>query len=428
MSLNPSSRLPYGASPPDSWNVIPLKYLVRLSNGFVFKSETWTETGTPILRIENLNGSDNFNYSQADPGERYHVTQGDLLFSWSGNPGTSFGPFRWNKSGRHFLNQHIFKVSVHGCDADWLYWALKAATHWIERELTSGMIGMVHVTKDELGMTPIPIPPLEEQRRIAAFLDAELNHTNSLARRRSRQIQLLDLRLSSWLTEIQHKLIDEFGRVRLRHLIQSIEQGWSPQCEDRPTADGEWGVVKAGCVNSGTFDRSQHKALPSHITPRLDYRLRSGDILVSRASGSPDLIGSTAVVEDESTNLLLCDKIYRLKIDNNRTAPWFIAFMLRSHPVREHIKNGISGADGMANNLPTSAVKDCIIPNAPLSKQREAVKEIVAAQAATKSARSALVRADQFLRQRHQALITAAVTGQFDVSTGGRGVAEGVSS
>lgn len=419
--------LPYGASPPSSWTVVPLKYLATLTNGYVFNSATWAESGTPIIRIENLNGSENFNHSKETLPERYKVRSGHLLYSWSGNPGTSFGPYRWHSSGTYYLNQHIFNVSVSGCDTNWLYWALKAATHWIERELTSGMIGMVHVTKEELARVPIPIPDLAEQRRIADFLDAETNRIDKLTAMRFTQSRILADRSTSRLSTTYEELCRNYGTVRLRHLLMRIEQGWSPQCEDRLVSGDEWGVVKAGCVNSGAFDPGQHKALPADTEPRTEYALKEGDLLMSRASGSTELIGSVGIVPSLKHNLLLCDKLYRLTLDRNLGQPCFLAHMLRSHAVREHIKMSISGGEGMANNLPTSVVKDCVLPKAPLAAQEAATNALNADAAKVQRARSALQRSIDLLSERRQALITAAVTGQFDVSTAsGRNVTGGV--
>lgn len=34
----------------------------------------------------------------------------------------------------------------------------------------------------------------------------------------------------------------------------TLEQGWSPQCDNQPADDNCWGVMKVGCVNGDTFD------------------------------------------------------------------------------------------------------------------------------------------------------------------------------
>jgi len=95
---------------PSHWESRPLKFFTQFVNGMAFKPADWRTEGVPIIRIENLNESSNFNYYDGDVPERYFVQKGDLLFGWSGNKGTSFGPFLWWREGRHYLNQHIFKL------------------------------------------------------------------------------------------------------------------------------------------------------------------------------------------------------------------------------------------------------------------------------------------------------------------------------
>jgi type I restriction enzyme S subunit len=66
----------------------PLKYLAEFINGEAFKPSEWSGEGTPIIRIQNLNGGDDFNFYHGDVNPRYHVRKGDLLFGWSRNRGS----------------------------------------------------------------------------------------------------------------------------------------------------------------------------------------------------------------------------------------------------------------------------------------------------------------------------------------------------
>jgi type I restriction enzyme, S subunit len=65
----------------------------ELLNGLVFKPEEWSAAGIPIIRIQNLNGGQEFNFYEGFISEDYVIKPGTLLFAWSGNRGTSFGPF-----------------------------------------------------------------------------------------------------------------------------------------------------------------------------------------------------------------------------------------------------------------------------------------------------------------------------------------------
>jgi type I restriction enzyme S subunit len=289
---------------------------------------------------------------------------------------------------------------------------------YIYSALTVGATNQIELHRERLAGSPVALPAIDEQRRIANFLDAETARIDHLTKLRDSQLKSLGVRMENYLSQLADDLCIRYGMVRVRHVLQKIEQGWSPQCEDRLSSFGEWGVVKSGCVNGGVFDITQHKTLPAAIAPVLRYRLRAGDLLMSRASGSVDLIGSIAVLPvDLPPNLLLCDKVYRLRMDRTRMSPPFVALMLRTHRVREQIKLGISGADGMANNLPTATVTNLPIPDVPLAEQSHIVNDLQDRQSAIREARLMLENQLSLLAERRQALLTAVVTGQIDVTT-----------
>src|ERR1700675_2705244 len=117
---------------PDHWNNRSLGSMLDFVNGYPFKPEDWGTSGTPIIRIQNLNGSKDFNFFDEMIPERFHVNAGDLLFCWSGSRGTSFGPRKWS-GPLGYLNQHIFRCVVSDdLDADYAYFLLRGMTPAIE--------------------------------------------------------------------------------------------------------------------------------------------------------------------------------------------------------------------------------------------------------------------------------------------------------
>src|SRR5260221_11447671 len=89
------------------WKEVQGGSALRLINGRAFKSTEWAFSGTPIVRIQNLNNPESlFNYYQGELPDKYQINDGDLLFAWSGTPGTSFGAHIWHGGGA-WLNQHI---------------------------------------------------------------------------------------------------------------------------------------------------------------------------------------------------------------------------------------------------------------------------------------------------------------------------------
>lgn len=194
--LDPSVRLrasgiAWLGDVPAHWTLRKLKHLTRFHNGLPFKPADWKSSGTPIIRIQNLNGSDNFNYTTRTDLPAFLLIQpGDLMFSWSGNRGTSFGPFVWNREFAGYLNQHIFKLAGFALDRSYFAHLLRAVTRHIE-EQTHGIIGLVHITKPELGSVVVPVAPVPEQVAIARWIDERLSELNVLVDRARRAIDLL---------------------------------------------------------------------------------------------------------------------------------------------------------------------------------------------------------------------------------------------
>src|SRR5690349_951715 len=97
---------------PETWSARALGEVCTLVNGRAFKPSDWSQNGIPIIRIQNLNDrSKPFNRFAGTFDQKHHVQPTDILLSWSGTPGTSFGCFIWDREPG-VLNQHIFKVHV----------------------------------------------------------------------------------------------------------------------------------------------------------------------------------------------------------------------------------------------------------------------------------------------------------------------------
>ena len=75
-------------------------------NGYAFKPTDWTESGLPIIRIQNLNDANaKYNYFDGEIDSKYLVTTGDVLVSWA----THLEAYIWDGNSA-WLNQHIFKA------------------------------------------------------------------------------------------------------------------------------------------------------------------------------------------------------------------------------------------------------------------------------------------------------------------------------
>ena len=148
-----------------------IKDICDLQNGRAFKPSDWGTAGLPIIRIQNLNDERApFNYYGGKYNLAQEVDNGDLLFSWSGTPGTSFGAFLWNR-GQGVLNQHIFKVIPKvEVDKTYLMYALNGNISTIISKAHGG-VGLQHITKKELDEIEIQMVSISRQKEIVEILE-----------------------------------------------------------------------------------------------------------------------------------------------------------------------------------------------------------------------------------------------------------------
>ncbi|PZR01681.1 MAG: restriction endonuclease subunit S [Aeromonas media] len=284
---------------------------------------------------------------------------------------------------------------------------------------------------NDIGNSYFCMPRLEEQLTIAAFLDHETARIDRLIAQQQRLIELLKEKRQAVISQavtkglnpnapMKDSGVEWLGQVpkhwivrRLKHHIISMDQGWSPQCEARLAEEDEFGVMKVGCVNGGVFRFSEHKALPAELEPKTEYRLKKGQLLVSRAN-TRELVGSAAVVDADYDQLLLCDKLYRIKLSSD-ASPEFVALLLGTSAYRGQIELSASGASDSMQNIGQSTIKELPIAVPPMDEANDILKYVAARLCTFDCLNNQLQQQNLLLQERRTALISAAVTGKIDL-------------
>lgn len=284
-----------------------------------------------------------------------------------------------------------------------------------------------------LGSLHMPVPPLDTQERIANFLDQQTARIDALIAEKERLASSVrayeQAAISRLLTHgVNGTPMEATGKpfipeapsgwrvTAFKRALISMGQGWSPQCENQPAQPGEWGVLKVGCVNGTKFDANENKALPPELQPDLTCVLRKGDVLMSRAN-TKELVGMAAIVEDDYPQLMLCDKLYRLELQQNWGLPEFAVLVLRSDLSRRQIELGASGASSSMQNISQDVVRDLVVAFPPLEEQRAIVEKAGQIREASGTLAKHVGEHIARLREYRSSLISAAVTGELDLST-----------
>ena len=156
-------------------NMVSLFSLANWKNGLAFKQINFSEKGKPVIKIAELkNGiTAQTARTQQEFDSDVHLTKGDMVFSWSGNPETSIDVF-WYDLPDGWLNQHIFKVTPNnGVDKLYLYYLLK----FLKPQFTAiasnkQTTGLGHVTVKDMKEMMGPLPEMAVQQAIGAYLHA----------------------------------------------------------------------------------------------------------------------------------------------------------------------------------------------------------------------------------------------------------------
>lgn len=276
------------------------------------------------------------------------------------------------------------------------------------------------------------LPSKSRQTVIANFLDEQTARIDALIAEKEKLSRAVD---EFARAEVSRLLTEGKRGARLvrtgRHVLPSapegwrvaafkraligMEQGWSPQCENRPADEGEWGVLKVGCVNGVRFDANENKALPPELQPDLTCVIKRGDVLVSRAN-TRELVGMAALVEEEHPNLLLCDKLYRLILRPDWVVAAYAVLLLRSEAARRQIELGASGASASMQNISQDVLRELVAAFPPVQEQEELVRRAREVEGRTERMVQHVHAHIARLREYRSSLISAAVTGQLDVS------------
>ena len=192
---------------PEEWELTKVKHIGEYINGYPFKPSDWSDSGTPIIRIQNLTGNNSeYNYySGPKLHQDYLILKNDYLISWS----ATLGVYIWHKE-KGYLNQHIFKAipNEEVINYDYFYWI---ANIFIA-EIQSHMHGsaMKHVTKSIFDNFTIPLPKdIEEQIKISKALNSRIKLKNAIKQSIIEEINTLENYKKSIITEAVTKGLDK---------------------------------------------------------------------------------------------------------------------------------------------------------------------------------------------------------------------------
>ena len=147
---------------PEGWSVESMDDIAEYINGYAFKPSDWGTSGKPIIKIKEMGlgvTSDTPRNSGENIPEKYNITAGDILFSWS----ATLSAMIWDEEDG-LLNQHLFKVIP--CDGVSREFVLQSILKTLDEfsNLTTGST-MKHIQRGKLKEVHVNVPNERTMRK-----------------------------------------------------------------------------------------------------------------------------------------------------------------------------------------------------------------------------------------------------------------------
>lgn len=210
-------------------------------------------------------------------------------------------------------------------ESNFLFWWLKSHTKLLQSKGRGATF--LELSKAEVERIEIPLPPLPEQRRIAAILD-EADALRVASRERfGRANAAADMAVD--------ELVRAAPIVRpLSELVgEKFRNGISPSKTGRITAD----VLTLSAITRGRFDDTERKTDTFASEHAVDKLVRAGLHLICRGNGNPDLVGKMSVVTKDLENVAFPDTMIAMR-PSREISSAALAAAWRTGAVRDQIK------------------------------------------------------------------------------------------
>lgn len=281
-----------------------------------------------------------------------------------------------------------------------LYWALDSEPTARQWGVTAAGVTRVGIRSTDLNKVTIPLPPLDEQRAIADYLDRETAQIDALV---AKQEELLGLLAERKRSVLDHVLADVNGDVcRLRWLFRPSDAANKPD-EEVLSVYRDHGVIPKSS-RSDNFNKT-----PENVERYL--LVRPDDLVVNKMKAWQGSLGISRYRGIVSGDYEV------LRPSTTALDPAFAHFLLRSPQMILEYRVRSRGIRPSQWRLYWQDFADIAIGVPSLDEQRRAATQI---KVETDAIDTLIAKAEEHIllaRQRRAALITAAVTGQFDVRT-----------
>ena len=362
---------------PDGWKLVRMADVVRETQYGTSDRANSEENGLPVLRMNNITYSGHIDLSNIKwcpilekDEEKFTVRRGDLLFNRTNSPELVGKTAVWESDEKYAFAGYLIRVR---------FKPELALSNYVSTYLNSPYgktylfnkakpsINMSNISASEFLKIPLPLPPIEEQRRIAAILDK----ADAVRRKRKEAIALTEELLRSAFLEMFGNPVTNpkgWDVVPLGD-ISKVKGGLqvTPKRKDNPI---EVPYLRVANVYRDQLVLDEVKLI--RVTPEELERtaLCTEDLLIVEGHGNSQEIGRSSVWDGSISNCTHQNHLIRVILDSKRAEPTYISAFLNSSGGRRQLIQFGKTTSGL-NTISTSNVKATKVLLPPVSEQKK---------------------------------------------------------
>ena len=380
---------------------VSLTDVCAIKNGYAFKSSEFKDSGTPLIRISSFNNGpvyfdDRTVYVENEYLESksaFKVEKGDVLIALSGATTGKYGLYTHDKPS--LLNQRVglLKSGVsQDLDDKYFYFYLSVLQAEIFRK--AGGAAQPNISTKEISEFKIPLPPLEQQKKIAAILDAADTY-----RQKTKAL------ITKYDELTQSLFLDMFGDT------VSNPKGWETKTIEQLVKKQKYslkrgpfgGALKKEIfVKDGYLVYEQYHALNNDFSMAryfidekkykelIGFAVNPKDIIIS-CSGV--YLGKLAIIPENAREGIINQALLKVTLDESKVRNDFFVFHFTQQNFKQKYFDSNRGA-GVPNFPPMKVFKQFPFISPPIELQNKFAERIQAIEVQKTQAQDSLAQAE----------------------------------
>ncbi len=306
---------------------------------------------------------------------------------------------------------HFFLFDVcHRGLPNWLEYIFRA--NYLQEQLdleAKGTTGYAAVRPAHLLKAMIPLPPLEEQRRLVERIDAlvaKIEEAKGLREKASRELGILGEQIpmnsdnqNDWPLFSMEQIV---GRVNLKN-------GKSLKATSLPS---NIRCLTLSSMRGGKIDTAESKPVPMSLNEAKPYLVRPGDVFVVRGNGSKHLVGRAGYVENIDQLVIYPDLFIKIPIHEETILPKYFVTIWNSRQIRSQIEDSAKTTSGIWKINQGHIVSIAILVP-PIAEQSSIVDQVEAVEKKCHAAKSIQSITSQELDAMLPAILDRAFRGEL---------------